>query len=113
MSSILPEDEHNQLLVHHTHPPDWVNPTPKGRYNLVVIGAGTAGLTAAAGCATLGGRVALIERAFTGGDCLIAGCVPSKALIRAARVAATVANATAYGARGPAGGCEADPSISG
>ncbi len=100
---IFPEDEHNRLLVHHTHPPTWRNPPPQARYHLVVIGSGTAGLTAAAGCATLGGRVALIERAFTGGDCLITGCVPSKALIRAARVAATVANAAAYGARGPAG----------
>ncbi len=46
---LLPDDQYNRELVHHAHPPDWVNPTPKGRYQLVVIGSGTAGLTAAAG----------------------------------------------------------------
>src|SRR5213075_1212867 len=53
--------------------------------NLVVLGAGTAGLVSAAGAAGLGGRVALVERALMGGDCLNVGCVPSKALLRAAR----------------------------
>ena len=51
----------------------------RGRYNLVVIGAGTAGLVCAAGAAGLGARVALIERHLMGGDCLNVGCVPSKA----------------------------------
>ena len=49
-------------------------------FNVVVIGAGTAGLVTAAGTAGLGGRVALIERNKMGGDCLNFGCVPSKAL---------------------------------
>ena len=48
------------------------------RYNVVVIGAGTAGLVTAAGTTALGGRVALIERNLMGGDCLNFGCVPSK-----------------------------------
>lgn len=100
---ILPDDLHNQELVRHTHPPNWVNPTPQGRYNLVVIGAGTAGLTAAMGCAAVGGRVALIERHLTGGDCLVTGCVPSKAIIRAARMAAAVRRAGEYGVRVPPG----------
>jgi len=100
---ILPDDPHNQELLAQTHPPEWVNPTPKGRYHLVVIGAGTAGLTAAAGCAAIGGRVALIERHLTGGDCLVTGCVPSKALIKSARVAATVRQAEAHGIRVPNG----------
>lgn len=100
---ILPEDPHNQELLAQTHPPGWVNPTPKGRYHLVVIGAGTAGLTAAAGCAAIGGRVALIERHLTGGDCLVTGCVPSKALIKSARVAATVRQAETHGIRVPNG----------
>ena len=68
---ILPDDEHNRELLNNTHPSDWVNPEPRGRYNLVVIGSGTAGLTAAGGCAAVGGRVALIERHLTGGDCLV------------------------------------------
>ncbi len=90
-----PWDEHNQALVANTHPPAWVNPEPSGRYNLVVIGAGTAGLVAAAGAAGLGARVALVERDLMGGDCLNVGCVPSKALIRAARAVADVRDAGA------------------
>jgi pyruvate/2-oxoglutarate dehydrogenase complex dihydrolipoamide dehydrogenase (E3) component len=101
---VLPDDEHNRTLIANTHPPDWVNPKPRCRYNLVVIGSGTAGLTAAGGCAAVGGRVALIERHLTGGDCLVTGCVPSKGIISAARVAATARTAAAdYGVRVPAG----------
>jgi pyruvate/2-oxoglutarate dehydrogenase complex dihydrolipoamide dehydrogenase (E3) component len=55
-------------------------------YNLMVIGAGTAGLVTAAGAAGLGARVALVERHKMGGDCLNFGCVPSKALISSARL---------------------------
>jgi pyruvate/2-oxoglutarate dehydrogenase complex dihydrolipoamide dehydrogenase (E3) component len=80
-------DEANRTLLENAHPPDWKNPRPQGRYNLVVLGAGTAGLVAAAGAAILGARVALVERDLMGGDCLNFGCVPSKALIRAARAA--------------------------
>jgi len=100
---LLPDDEPNRELIRNSHPPDWVNPTPRGRYNLVVIGAGTAGLTAAGGCAAVGGRVALVERRLTGGDCLVSGCVPSKGIISAARVAATVRTASAYGVSVPPG----------
>ena len=78
----------NEALRDHVHPRDWENPTPSGRYNLVVLGGGTAGLVAAAGAAGLGARVALVERHLLGGDCLVTGCVPSKALIRSARAAA-------------------------
>jgi pyruvate/2-oxoglutarate dehydrogenase complex dihydrolipoamide dehydrogenase (E3) component len=94
---LLEGDAHDAALAARVHPQDWQNPTPEGRYNLVVIGAGTAGLVAAAGAAGLGGKVALIERRLMGGDCLNFGCVPSKALIRSARVAATVREARAYG----------------
>jgi len=54
-------------------------------YDLVVIGGGAAGLVAASGAAQLGAKVALIEREKLGGECLWTGCVPSKALIEAAR----------------------------
>ena len=94
---LRPDDVHNRALLAHTHPPEWTNPTPSGRYHLVVIGAGTAGLTAAGGCAALGGRVALIERHLAGGDCLVTGCVPSKGLISAARVAAAIRRAEEFG----------------
>ncbi len=100
---LLPKDEHNQQLEANVHPPDWSNPTPSGRYNLVVIGAGTAGLVTAAGAAGLGAKVALIERSLMGGDCLNVGCVPSKGVISAARVAATVNNAREFGVEVPDG----------
>jgi len=82
--TVLPDDRHNQALVRKLHPADWKNPEPTGRYNLVVIGAGPAGLVAAAGAAGLGAKVALVERHLMGGDCLNYGCVPSKALLKAA-----------------------------
>lgn len=100
---VPPDDEYNRELVSNAHPPDWVNPEPVPRYNLVVIGAGTAGLVCAAGAAILGGRVALIERHLMGGDCLNTGCVPSKAVIRASRVAAEIRDAHKFGALVPAG----------
>lgn len=94
---VQPDDEYNRALVSAVHPPDWVNPRPAGRYNLVVIGAGTAGLVTAAGAAGLGAKVALVERHLLGGDCLNYGCVPSKALLRSARAAHDVRTASAYG----------------
>jgi pyruvate/2-oxoglutarate dehydrogenase complex dihydrolipoamide dehydrogenase (E3) component len=83
---IVPDDEFNRTWLQNVRPFAWVNPRPSGRYNLVVIGAGTAGLVAAAIAAGLGARVALIEKERMGGDCLNFGCVPSKALVRASRV---------------------------
>jgi pyruvate/2-oxoglutarate dehydrogenase complex dihydrolipoamide dehydrogenase (E3) component len=100
---VEPWDEHNRTLVANVRPPDWINPAPRGRYNLVVVGAGTAGLVSAAAAAGLGARVALIERGLMGGDCLNVGCVPSKALIRAARAAADVRRAGELGVRVPDG----------
>src|SRR2546425_3219345 len=82
---VLPADVYNHTLLAKVHPSDWVNPEPAPRYNLVVIGAGTAGLVTAAGAAGLCARVALVERYLLGGDCLNVGCVPSKAVIRSAR----------------------------
>lgn len=69
----------------------------EGIYNVVVIGAGTAGLVAAAGIAGLGGRVALIERNRMGGDCLNFGCIPSKALISSARAIERIRRAPDWG----------------
>jgi pyruvate/2-oxoglutarate dehydrogenase complex dihydrolipoamide dehydrogenase (E3) component len=94
---IVPPDAHNLELAENVHPARWTNPEPARRYNLVVIGAGTAGLVTAAGAAGLGAKVALVERNLMGGDCLNFGCVPSKALIRAARAAAEIRRARAMG----------------
>ncbi len=82
---VEPDDDFNRELVGHVHPSDWVNPRPQDCYHLVVFGAGTAGLVSAVGAASLGAKVALVERHLMGGDCLNVGCVPSKAVIRAAR----------------------------
>lgn len=98
-----PRDEYNLLLESHVHPADYVNPKPADRYNLVVIGAGTAGLVTAAGAAGMGAKVALVERGLMGGDCLNVGCVPSKGIISAARAVASVRNAGNFGIRVPDG----------
>lgn len=97
LEQLKPTDQYNQALESNVHPIDWKNPVPDGRYNMVVIGAGTAGLVAAAGAAGLGAKVALIERGLMGGDCLNVGCVPSKALIAAARQVASLRHAGHYG----------------
>jgi len=95
--TIRPDDAANRALLEAVHPSDWVNPTPSGPYNMVVIGGGTAGLVTAIATAGLGGKVALIERHLLGGDCLNVGCVPSKALLSAAKVAARARDAGRYG----------------
>src|SRR5258707_15748857 len=98
-----PLDAYNLALTENLHPSGWVNPQPADRYNLVVIGAGTAGLVTAAGAAALGARVALVEKYLMGGDCLNVGCVPSKALISAARAVAAVRKAPEFGVVVPPG----------
>ena len=96
---VLADDPHDIALLANVHPPGWRSPRPAARYDLVVIGAGTAGLVTAGGAAGLGARVALVERHLLGGDCLNAGCVPSKAVIRASRAAFDVQRAAALGIR--------------
>ncbi|MEH6583063.1 MAG: FAD-dependent oxidoreductase [Halioglobus sp.] len=65
--------------------------------NMIVIGAGSAGLVTALIAATVKAKVTLIERHKMGGDCLNTGCVPSKALIRSARIAEYVRRAPEFG----------------
>jgi pyruvate/2-oxoglutarate dehydrogenase complex dihydrolipoamide dehydrogenase (E3) component len=96
---LRPDNEHDRELAANVHPADWVNPTPAGRYNLVVLGGGAAGLVAAAGAAGMGARVALVERQLLGGDCLNVGCVPSKAIISSGRAAAAMRNGDRFGVR--------------
>ncbi len=101
--TLRPLDVWNQKLIESVHPADWKNPKPASRYELVVLGAGTAGLVTAVVSAGLGARVALVERHLMGGDCLNVGCVPSKTLIRAARAVSDVRDATRFGVRVPEG----------
>lgn len=68
-------------------------------HDLLVIGGGTAGLVAAAGGASMGARVALVERDLLGGECLHTGCVPSKALVRSAKVADLLRRSAEFGIR--------------
>lgn len=102
-SLVLPYDVYNQQLVANVHPPGWINPEPTDRYNIVVMGAGTAGLVTAVIAASLGAKVALIEKHLMGGDCLNVGCVPSKGVIRAARAWADLRRAKEFGLEIPAG----------
>jgi pyruvate/2-oxoglutarate dehydrogenase complex dihydrolipoamide dehydrogenase (E3) component len=95
--SIKTRMNYDKTLLKNIKPALWKNPNPVPCYNLVVIGAGTAGLVAAAGAAGLGAKVALIERDHLGGDCLNTGCVPSKGIIRAARAAYDVKTAGDFG----------------
>lgn len=67
------------------------------KYDLIVIGGGSAGLVAAGGAGILGARVALVEKNALGGDCLYTGCVPSKSLIRSAKFASDVKRAGEFG----------------
>ena len=108
---VLPKDTHNATLLSNVHPPDWQNPEPAPTYNLVVIGAGTAGLVTAAGAAGLGAKVALIERHLLGGDCLNVGCVPSKCIIRSSRVYADISGAKPFGLRIPEGATVDFPAV--
>eukprot|EP00040_Diaphanoeca_grandis_P039603 m.259558 g.259558 ORF g.259558 m.259558 type:complete len:600 (-) comp38260_c0_seq1:127-1926(-) len=82
---VLPADEHNVKLVANVHPPDYVNAQPADHYDLVVIGAGVAGLLSVIMGKALGKRCAMIEKHYMGGDCLNVGCFPSKVMIASAR----------------------------
>lgn len=99
--STVPQDGYERERLENVHPTGWQNPQPADRYNLVVVGAGTAGLVAAHGAAALGAKVALIERRWLGGDCLNVGCVPSKAIIRTSRLYAEMRAGGHYGAQTP------------
>ncbi len=104
--ALQPLDEYNQILRSRVHPVDWVNPTPPANgYDLVVIGAGTAGLVVAAGAAGLGLglKIALIEKSLMGGDCLNVGCVPSKCIIRSSRAVADLKESAQFGVQLPDG----------
>lgn len=94
---IYPNDEFNRKLVENVHPEGWVNPEPSAPYDMVVIGAGTAGLVSAVGAGLLGLRTAIIEENYYGGDCLNFGCVPSKGLLASAKIIQKLRRSSLYG----------------
>ena len=77
------------------------NPRPVGKYNLVVLGGGPAGILAACAAAALGAKVALVERNLLGGTCLNTGCIPSKSILRTSRLYADMRDAETFGAQVP------------
>ena len=87
-----------EALLHRVHPPDWKNPVPQARYDLVVLGGGPAGVAAAELARRLGRRVALVERHQLGGNSLNVGSIPSKAIIRAAGRLVSMRDDEDYGA---------------
>ena len=97
----LDQDAYEQERMENVRPSGWRNPTPAGRYDLVVVGGGPAGLVAAGVAVSMGAKVALVERALLGGGCLNVGCIPSKAIIRTSRLYAEMRNAEHYGAHVP------------
>jgi pyruvate/2-oxoglutarate dehydrogenase complex dihydrolipoamide dehydrogenase (E3) component len=97
-TSSAPADPFERDRLARVGPSDWRNPAPASRYDLVVLGAGPAGLAAAESAAALGARVALVERKLLGGVSLNSATIPSKTLLRTTRLYADVANAQRYGA---------------
>ncbi|HVW91435.1 MAG TPA: FAD-dependent oxidoreductase, partial [Devosia sp.] len=95
----FPVDRSDLEHLESARPHDWVNPKPAPCYNLVVLGGGPAGLVAARGAVAFGAKVALIEDDMIGGDCLNVGCVPSKSLIAAAKMAQQGRHGEAFGLR--------------
>lgn len=91
-----PMDKHNIKLLNNVHPKTWNNPR-KTNYELLVIGAGAGGLISTIQAAGLGIRVAIIEEYFFGGDCLNTGCVPSKSLLKCAKVFRNLKQVDKYG----------------
>jgi pyruvate/2-oxoglutarate dehydrogenase complex dihydrolipoamide dehydrogenase (E3) component len=88
-------------LIRRVRPQDWSNPRPREIYDLVVVGAGPAGIEAAQYARRLGLTVALVERNQLGGDSLNAGSIPSKTLIRSARLCAQIRDADEFAVSSP------------
>jgi len=94
---VAPVDKHNIKLVENVHPPDYVNPQPADHYDLVVMGAGVAGLLSVIMGKALGKRCVMIEKHYMGGDCLNVGCFPSKCMIASARRMHEILNSAELG----------------
>jgi pyruvate/2-oxoglutarate dehydrogenase complex dihydrolipoamide dehydrogenase (E3) component len=103
-TNIAPQLDRNDrtALMRRVRPQDWSNPSPREIYDLVVVGAGPAGIEAAQYARRLGLTVALVERKQLGGDSLNAGSIPSKTLIHSARLCAQIRDAAEFAVSSPA-----------
>ena len=97
-------DDINCAMYDNIRPLDWVspevpNPQTNGEavYDMVCIGGGAAGMVTAGGTVYMGGKALMIERNFMGGDCLVTGCVPSKAFIKSASIAHKIKKGAEFG----------------
>jgi pyruvate/2-oxoglutarate dehydrogenase complex dihydrolipoamide dehydrogenase (E3) component len=95
---IPPSAQSQEDLLRKVHPSGWQNPRPRNLYDLVILGGGPAGLSAAEFARRQGLSVALVERYRLGGNSLNSGSIPSKAIIRAARVLSSLRDEEEYGA---------------
>ena len=79
-------DEVSCAMYDNVRPANWVDPIldQGDKYDMLVIGAGATGLYTAVGSAIYGAKSCMIERGLIGGDCLVTGCVPSKAFLSSA-----------------------------
>lgn len=91
-------DDETESFLNRVRPAAWCNPVPKRAYDLVIVGAGPAGIAAARTAKGLGLSVALIERRWLGGNSLMVGSVPSKTLVRSGRAFDAIVNSHEYGA---------------
>jgi pyruvate/2-oxoglutarate dehydrogenase complex dihydrolipoamide dehydrogenase (E3) component len=96
-----PRDGDRERFLRRVRPPGWQNPRPRARYDLVVLGGGPAGLSAARAARAAGRAVALVECHRLGGNSLNVGSIPSKALIRTGRAFEALINSRQFG--GPDG----------
>jgi pyruvate/2-oxoglutarate dehydrogenase complex dihydrolipoamide dehydrogenase (E3) component len=94
-------DKFNNDMYDNVRPAKWNDPQKEKdfKYDLLVIGGGAAAMVTAAGGVQMGGKTCMIEKGFFGGDCLVTGCVPSKAFLKAASVVHTVNNCGDYGVK--------------
>lgn len=108
--AIWPLDEYNVALLNEVHPRGYEKScdTPHELYDLIAIGAGAGGLVSSKQSARRGAKSAMISAHLAGGDCLNVGCVPSKALIRAARACSEVKRCSEFGVMLPPGQVKLD-----
>jgi len=106
---IWPLDEHNTILLNEVHPRNYQNSSePHDLYDLIAIGAGAGGLVSSKQSARRGAKSCMISEDKAGGDCLNVGCVPSKALISAAKAIQKVRRAANFGVIVPDGEIKID-----